>query len=132
MSPSDRSLVETYFKAMQAGADGEADMLSIWADDGVYVEPFTGQGQRREHAGKEAIHAFFKQSYDAHMTPVRITLDRLDVDGDKLRSEWTCLMPGMPEFSGHDLYTIRDGKIARLEVYVDHMPPMPGGPPPPA
>ena len=129
MTPANRSAVETYVNAMQAGADGEAEMMSVWTDDAVYVEPFSGQGERREHAGKEAIHAFFKQSYEGHMTPLRITLDRLDVDGDRLRSEWTCLMPGMPEFRGHDVYTIRDGKIARLEIYVDSMP---GGPPPAA
>jgi ketosteroid isomerase-like protein len=127
MTPADRSLVETYFRAMQAGADGEAEMQSIWADDAVYSEPFTGQGQRREHTGKEAISAFFHESHSQGMAPIRISLDRLDLDGGRLRSEWTCLMPGMPEFSGHDLYTIRDGKIARLEVYVDRGL---GGPPP--
>jgi len=119
---SDRDLVETYFRAMAAGADGEEQMMSIFADDAVYVEPFTGQGERREYSGKEAIHEFFRESYRQHMTPIEIHLDRVDVDGDKLRSEWRCQMPGMPPFAGHDLYTIKDGKIARLEVFVDNMP----------
>lgn len=119
---ADQALVETYFKAMAAGADGEQDLMSVFADDAVYVEPFTSQGERCEHSGKDAIHAFFLESYRQKMTPIEITLQRVDVDGEQLRSEWHCVMPGMPPFSGHDMYTIRDGKIARLEVFVDSMP----------
>ena len=123
MSIPDQGLVETYFKGMAAGADGEQDLMSVFADDAVYVEPFTGgPGVRLEHTGKQAIHEFFLESYRQQMTPIEITLQRVDVDGDELRSEWHCTMPGIPPFSGHDQYTIRDGKIARLEVFVDRMP----------
>src|SRR5205823_5038287 len=92
ISPADRKLVEDYFKHMQAGSlDG---MLSIFAADGEYIEPFTANGQPTVHRGTQAIRDFFDQSFNGSMGhDVRLTLDRLDLDGDQLRSEWTCLMP---------------------------------------
>ena len=37
MSIPDQGLVETYFKGMAAGADGEQDLMSVFADDAVYT-----------------------------------------------------------------------------------------------
>ena len=46
-----------------------------------------------------------------------ITLDRLDVDGDAILAEWTCIGPMLPgPMKGHDRYQVRDGRIARLET----------------
>ncbi|HEX6513450.1 MAG TPA: nuclear transport factor 2 family protein, partial [Chloroflexota bacterium] len=56
---------------------------------------------------------------------VRLSLERLDVDGPRLRSEWTCSMPMFPApLHGFDLYTLEDGRIKRLEVTVTDLPPM--------
>jgi len=39
--PSDKALVESYFRAMQAGLSGEDELIELFADDAVYIEPFT-------------------------------------------------------------------------------------------
>ena len=129
---NDRELVERYFAAMQAGPAGVEQMVSLFAEDGEYVEPFSGNGQVRTHKGSDAIRAFFQESLNGPMgQEVRLSLDRLDLDGDRLRSEWTCSMPMLPQpMHGHDLYTIEHGKIKRLEITVYDMPPL--GPPPEA
>jgi hypothetical protein len=123
----DRRLVERYFKAMQAGPDGVEDMASLFAEDGEYIEPFSQGGQPSSHRGRAAIRAFFEQSLNGPLgSGVRLTLDRLDVDGDRLRSEWTCIMPIFPgPVRGFDTYAIEGGRIKRLEVTVTDMPSMP-------
>ncbi|MCA9653964.1 MAG: hypothetical protein H6712_03790 [Myxococcales bacterium] len=44
--------------------------------------------------------------------------DEIDgVDGEVVRSEWTCTSPAFPgPVKGIDLCTVRDGRIQRLEV----------------
>ncbi len=44
-------------------------------------------------------------------------MERIDLDGDRVRADWTCSSPVFPApMRGRDLNTIRDGTIARLEV----------------
>jgi hypothetical protein len=120
---SDRQLVERYFKAMQAGPDGLAEMIALFAENGEYVEPFSGGGKPVAHRGKAAIQAFFEESFNGPLHDVQLTLDRLDIDAGQLRSEWTCRMPVFPgPMQGFDRYTIEGGKIKRLEVTVSAMP----------
>ena len=46
-----------------------------------------------------------------------VTMDRLDAEGTRLRAEWTCAATGSAEpMRGVDVYTMRGGKIARLET----------------
>ena len=124
ISPTDRGLVERYMAAMQAGPEGEQEMVSLFGDDSEYIEPFSNQGQPTSHKGIAAIRQFFHMSFaDPLQHQVKLTLDRLDMDGDRLRCEWTCEMPAMPgPFRGFDMYTIRDGKIQRLEITVTQPP----------
>ncbi|MBV9119505.1 MAG: nuclear transport factor 2 family protein [Chloroflexi bacterium] len=114
----DRILVQRYFAAMQGGAQATEEMVSLFSDDGEYIEPFSGQGQPTSHRGIAAIRAFFDDSFAGPLGhDVKLRLDRLDVDGAELRSEWTCEIPMWPApMRGSDRYLIRDGKIARLEV----------------
>src|SRR5689334_12505896 len=100
-------LVERYFKAMQSGPDGVDVMVALFTDDGEYIEPFSGGGRPTSHQGAAAIRAFFQESLNGPLREgVRLTLERLDVDGDRLRSEWTCTMPMFPApLKGFDLYT---------------------------
>ncbi len=122
--PAGRQLVEQYFKAMQAGPEGLEEMVSLFAEDGEYIEPFSGNGRPSAHRGKPAIRAFFTESLNGPLREgVRLTLDRLDFDAGRLRSEWTCSMPMFPgPMRGFDLYTIEGGTIKRLEVTVTDMP----------
>ncbi|MDE3075192.1 MAG: nuclear transport factor 2 family protein [Chloroflexota bacterium] len=118
ITPTDRAVVDSYFRAMQAGPNGEREMVSLFSDDAEYIEPFSAQGKPTSHKGIHAIREFFHQSFQGPMgSGVKLSLDRLDLDGDRLRSEWTCEVPTMPgPFKGTDHYTIRDGKIQRLEI----------------
>ena len=88
---NDRLTVEQYFAAMQAGSSGVDDLVSLFEDEAVYVEPFTGKPQ--VHSGKGEIRAFFQEALETHMKGARLILDRLDIDGGRLRSEWTCEIP---------------------------------------
>lgn len=127
VQPADRQLVERYFKAMQAGPDGVEDIVSLFAEDGEYIEPFSQAGRPATHRGQADIRAFFQESLNGPLREgVRLTLERLDVEAGQLRSEWTCSMPMFPmPLHGFDRYTIENGKIKRLEVVVADMPPMP-------
>ena len=120
---SQRKVVDSLFKAMQAGPAGEQAMMALFAEDAVFIEPFSGQVQT--HEGKPAIRESFKQMFADPAPDMKLQMDRVDMDGDQVRAEWTCTSPVFPEpMRGHDLFTIADGKIARLEVVVTSMPPM--------
>lgn len=116
-STRDRGVVESYLASMQAGPGGLENLVELFTDDAVYVEPFAGQPM--VHTGKAEIREFFKVALAQHLNGARLTLDRLDLDGERLRSEWTCQLPIFPKpMRGFDLVTLRDGRIARLETTV--------------
>jgi hypothetical protein len=124
VSASDRSVVAQYLAAMQAGPAGIDGLVELFDDAAVYVEPFSGQPQ--VHTGRAEIRAFFENALEQHLRGVRLTLDRLDLDGKRLRSEWTCVIPALAApMRGFDLLTLREGRIARLETTVTDFPPMP-------
>lgn len=121
VSASDRSLVEDLFRAMQAGPAGEQLMMSLFLDDAVFIEPFGGQPVT--HQGHEAIRESFRQQTAHPLPDMKLTLDRVDLDGPVVRAEWTCTSSAFPTpMRGHDLFTIKDGKIERLEIVVTGMP----------
>jgi ketosteroid isomerase-like protein len=121
----DRATVERYLAAMQAGPGGVDQLVELFDDEAVYVEPFAGEP--RVHSGKDEIRAFFEYALEHHLNGVRLTLDRLDIDGGRLRSEWTCKLPAMDApMRGFDLLTLRDNRIVRLETTVTEFPPMRG------
>jgi hypothetical protein len=118
----DRSIVVQYIAAMQAGPGGLEDLVGLFDDEAVYVEPFSGQPQI--HAGKAAIRAFFQFALENHLRGVRLTLDRLDLDAGRLRSEWTCEVPALSApMRGFDLLTLQAGRIVRLETTVTQFSP---------
>jgi hypothetical protein len=58
-----------------------------------------------------------KDSVNHRPPDMVVTMNRLDVDGKRLRAEWTCTSAVFAEpMQGLDLYTLRNGKIARLET----------------
>jgi hypothetical protein len=126
MSPSqsDRAVVEDLFKAMQAGPTGETLMMSLFRDDAVFIEPFSGQPVT--HTGHAAIRASFRQQTAHPLPDMKLTLDRVDLDAGMVRAEWTCSSSAFPApMRGHDLFTIQNGQIARLEIVVTDMPGVP-------
>jgi ketosteroid isomerase-like protein len=121
VSDSDREIVVDLCTAMQEGPAGTEALLALFAEDGVLVEPFTGQA--RTHAGKPAIRASLAEMMRNRAPDFALKLDRVDMDGDRVRAEWTCTASVMPgPLRGYDLFTIRSGKIARLEIFITEMP----------
>jgi ketosteroid isomerase-like protein len=117
----DRKVVEELYKAMQAGPAGEAAIMALFTDDAVLVEPFTGQP--RTHSGKAAIRAALAAMWQGRAPDLVLTLDRVDIEGDSVRAEWTCtssILPG--PLRGRDCLTVRSGKIAFLEITITEMP----------
>jgi len=115
---ADRAVVEGYYRAMRMGAAGAETMADLFTDDAIYSEPFSGgDGRNRTHVGKHVIREFFKDSINHRPPDMVVTMDRVDVDGDRLRAEWTCTASVFTQpMRGVDCYTLRDGKIARLET----------------
>lgn len=112
---TERGIVERYYRAMEAGSREQMDEL--FTDDAVYLEPFSGGGAATSHEGRAAIVGWLAASFEQANRGVTITLDRLDVDGDAILAEWTCVGPMLPgPMKGHDRYRVRDGRISRLET----------------
>jgi ketosteroid isomerase-like protein len=125
VTAADRTVVERLFRAMQAGASGEAEMMSLFWDDATFIEPFSGQPIT--HVGHAAIRESFRQQTAHPLPDMKLTLDRVDLDGPMVRAGWTCTSSAFPApMRGHDLFTIKNGKIARLEIIVTDMPGAPG------
>jgi hypothetical protein len=124
VSGPQRRVVERLFKAMQAGPGGESEMLSLFADDGVLIEPFSGRPQM--HTGIAAIRQSFRDQWNDPPPDLRLVLDRVDLEGQSIRAEWTCTSPAFPSpMRGYDLFTLNEaGQIERLEIVVTEAPPM--------
>ena len=97
---------------MQHGPDGVDALLELLAEDAVWVEPFTGA----MHEGRETIRAFLK-SPDGPQPNMRITIERIDVEVDAVTTAWAVESSRFARpLRGQDRFTIRKGKIARLET----------------
>jgi len=113
MSPVE--VVDAYFDAMKAGASRVDDLLGLFADDAVYIEPFSGES--RTHEGLSAISDTIRTSMKNPPPDMTLEVNRVDVDGDVVRSEWTCNSPIFPgPMHGVDRCTVKAGRIHRLEV----------------
>lgn len=114
MSPP--PIVAQFFRCMQAGAASADELMSLFTDDAEYLEPFSGTPTR--HLGKVAIREAMQGGWERPLPEMTISIDRVDVDGDSVRAEWTCRSPALPGGSGRGVnhYRVRDGRIARLET----------------
>jgi hypothetical protein len=112
---------------MQAGPDGEEQMMALFAAEAVFIEPFSGAPQT--HRGVDAIRASFRDQWTNPLPDLQLVLDRVDLDGDTVRADWTCTSPVLPApMRGYDLFTLgADGKIVRLEIVVTDAPAMEHG-----
>jgi len=97
--------------------------MSLFADDAIFIEPFSGVPLT--HEGHQAIREAFKGMEENSAPDLELALERVDVDGNQLRAEWTCASPVFPEpMKGFDLFTIKNGKITRLEIVVTNVLPL--------
>jgi ketosteroid isomerase-like protein len=108
----ERTLLERYFRAMQRGPEGEEELIALFADDAIYVEPFGG----RTHFGREAIREWLRSSWADQPPGIRLTVERVDVIEEVVEASWTCESDIFDAPArGRDRFTIRDGKISRLQ-----------------
>jgi ketosteroid isomerase-like protein len=115
--------VQTYFNAMQRGSEGEDELLALFADDAVYQEPFG----RQTLEGRDAIAAWVRASREQAPPELVIEVERIDVVGEVVEATWTCDSPIFARPTrGRDRFTIRAGKIARLESEILQPPVMRG------
>ena len=107
-----------FFAAMQTGASAESEMMSLFADEATYVEPFSGRSTT--HKGKAAIRAAFVRGWRSPMPNMTITVDRVELDGDQVTAHWTCRSPALPggEGRGVNVYKLANGLIVRLETRI--------------
>lgn len=118
MQPDSRDgrVVEAFLRAMQLGTRGEDDLVALFTEDGVYVESLT-EGRPRTHDGKAAIRQALHKGLQWNPPDFRVTLDRLEIEAGEVVAYWTCSSSQLPDpMHGVDRYTIRDGRIARLET----------------
>lgn len=106
--------ISQFFRAMQAGATSEADMMALFADDAEYSEPFSGKTQT--HRGKAAIREVFVQGWQHPLPDMRLEVDRFDVDAQTVRVDWTCHSPALPggKGQGTNVFSLSGGLILRL------------------
>ena len=112
-------VVNRYFKAMQAGPSDAEALFALFAEDAVYVEPFSAVERRvsMTHTGLSAIKACLRSGWTRTPPDLRLEVNRVDVDGEVVKSEWTCTSPVFPApVRGVDVCTVRGGRIIRLEV----------------
>jgi hypothetical protein len=115
--------VQKYFNAMQQGPEGEDELLALFTDDAVYQEPFGGETL----TGRDAIAAWVRASRDQAPPDLVINVERIDVVGEVVEATWTCESPIFASPTrGRDRFTIRGGKISRLESEVLQPPVMRG------
>jgi predicted SnoaL-like aldol condensation-catalyzing enzyme len=121
-----REVVEAYYRTMQARGIDEENIVSLFADHAVYIEPFsagTVSGEKRTHEGKDAIREFFRESWNHRPPDMRLELDRVSLEGDMVRADWTCSAQAFETpMIGFDVYLVRRGKIVRLETTVTQPP----------
>lgn len=107
--------VNTYFAAMQRGADAIDELVALFAADAEYTEPFSGEVRR--HVGRSAIRANFEGALVARPPDLSITVERVDVNGEEVLADWTCHSPAFDApVRGRDRYVVRDGEILILET----------------
>ncbi len=116
VAPDDQKILKRFFEAMQAAGTQEAEMLALFDDDAVYVEPFSGAP--REHVGKAAIREAMVAGWKHPLPEMRLEVERVVTDGQSVRADWVCYSPGLPQGrgAGTNEFTLRGGRIVRLET----------------
>jgi ketosteroid isomerase-like protein len=111
--------LERYFRAMQRGPEGEDELIALFAEDAVYIEPFRGQ----LHAGRDAIRSYLRDSWPDQPPGIRLTVERRDIIEQVVEATWTCESDAFSRPArGRDRFTIRDGQIIRLESQLTDPP----------
>ncbi|WP_434050677.1 MAG: nuclear transport factor 2 family protein [Roseibium sp.] len=106
--------IANFFLAMQAVPSGTDLLGSIFADDAIYSEPFSGQSE--PHRGRDAILAAFAASRSEDFDDAVINLVAVEIEGNTITVKWTCYSRAIPggSGSGTNIFTVSDGKVVSL------------------
>lgn len=111
--------ITNFFLAMQAGPSGLDILAEMFTADAEYYEPFSGQPG--PHRGPKAIAATFEASRTDAFDDAVITLGGVEVEGNIIVVDWTCISAAIPggRGSGQNRFEMEDGKIAILRTTLD-------------
>lgn len=114
---NDRELIDRYYAAMRVGAAAEDEMLRLFTADAVYAEPFSGRPDAA--VGIDAIRDRLRAGWAQPLPDMELDMLTLELSADSATCTWECRSPVFPApVRGQDVYTFRDGRIARLEVTI--------------
>lgn len=123
MNEDQRAVVEQYFSAMRRKAGGIEDLIALFDDNAVYVEPFSAMGQPTTRSGKSDIGAFLRATPENTPPDMEVSVDRIDLEGRHVRADWTCTSAAFARpMRGYDLFEIEKDKIIRLETTLTEAP----------
>ena len=112
----DRELIDRYFSAMRRGSAAEEELVGLFADDAVYVEPFIGGAPA---VGVEQIRSRLRRGWEQPLPDLELEVLSIDISGPEATATWVCRSPALPgPVEGVDRYRIEGGKITYLEVRV--------------
>ena len=111
---NNEELIERYFSAMRRGPEAEDELLALFDENAVYIEPFTSD---RPAEGIDAIRDRLREGWETPLPDLELDVLSLEVNGPYATSTWECRSSGLPgPTRGEDRYEIREGRIVRLEV----------------
>ncbi len=111
---SNREVIDSYFTAMRRGAQAEEDLISLFAEEATYSEPFSGHPSAN---GLEEIRQRLRLGWEQPLPDLELDVLEIEVDGRNARARWECRSPALPRpMQGEDSYEIVNGQITRLEV----------------
>jgi hypothetical protein len=118
MSESSQELIDGYYAAMRRGPEAEADMMALFADDIVYIEPFTSPDEPA--VGIAAVRARLRAGWDTPLPDMELDVLAIDIQGHTATTRWECRSPALATPArGTDTYTFAGGRITRLVVEID-------------
>ncbi|MEL7157717.1 MAG: nuclear transport factor 2 family protein [Actinomycetota bacterium] len=118
---ADDQPINRYYEAMRRGEEAAEELFTLFTDDAVYAEPFTG---RQPAIGIEAIRDRFALMWADPLPDVELDVLGVHIDGDSAIAEWECRSPGLPgPIRGQDRYELAGGRITRLDIVIDDQRP---------
>ncbi len=102
---------------MRIGAEAEDDMMSLFAADAVYDEPFSG---REPAEGREAIRTRLRSGWEVPLPDMELEVLSITVSGPHAECRWECRSPAFEApRRGTDRYRFVDDLIVELTVSLD-------------
>lgn len=109
-----RRVIDRYFSAMRRGSAAEDELVGLFADDAVYIEPFT---EATPAVGAHQIRNRLRRGWEQPLPDLELEVLSIDIAGPEATAQWVCRSPALPgPIHGVDTYRIEGGKITYLEV----------------